>query len=782
MRVISTSFGPAFLDKGGLAMGKRNILIWLLVGLLLLPGGALAAGVMGSGEQLETIRGEETPLLPAVSETAASAPVSAQLSDTGHTAADHAGWTPLSAAGTLQSGSYYLTGNVTGNLVIDVNATVDLCLDGHTLDAAGSGSVITVSAGATLNLYDCPGTGKVTGGNASVGGGVKLDGGTFNLYGGNLYANTATATSGPCQGGGVYVGTDSVFQMYAGQISENTVQGRGASVSVSFGSGVYVAGGTFRMSGGAVTGNTGKGGGVYLGAGSVFELSGSPVIKENTLPSGAGANVTLPKDQKITITGVLDASASVGVTMTTPGVFTAGTAVTNTDYTANFFSDTANRSPCAIGGQLSLGARVTYVKPDGISGDAPVDANVYAVGDTVSLDTTLPLVKRTCSQIGWSASPNGTEPITSFVIERNTEIYPIFDRFFLTYCVPDGVSGVAPVDPTSYAAGDTATLDTTLPLTKQGYRQIGWTDSPTAATAKSTITVTGDVALTPVFARTFVASSDTLSLTYGTPMVEADLNDYLRFSVGVTNTEKNFIFSLPDGQSLPAGVIFKGRGKLGGTPTATPGRYSVAFGVRDSRAATLFGLTPSPADTTATLTLNFDIAKGTLTANDFVFTPPADLVYNGTAKAASVTLKSGVTGAGAIKVKYSATPVAKGTYTVSIDVAEGANYRAATGLTDPSWTFAITEPAPAQVRAGTPQWANGRTTIALTPTPANLLTGATVIAARYDASGAMVDLARGTLLGNTVTFAGKQLSANSGWKLFFLHSTRYAPLCPAVKL
>lgn len=745
MRTIFTSFRPAFLDKGGLAMRKHHILIWLLVCLLLLPSGAQAAGVM----------------------------------DAGHTAADHAAWTPLSTAGTLQSGSYYLAGDVTGNLVIEANAAVDLCLDGHTLDAAGSGSVITVNAGATLNLYDCSGGGKVTGGNASLGGGVNIAGGTLNLYGGAISDNTSAGNTGLVQGGGVYVGADSVFQMYAGQITGNTVQGKGSAILQSFGSGIYVAGGTFRMSGGSITDNAGKGGGVYLGAGSVFELSGSPVIRENVTTTGASANVGLPKDGKIIITGALDASASIGVTMSAPGVFTEGVAVANANYAANFFSDSTHRSPCAVGGQLSLGAQLTYAVPDGISGTAPVDSNVYAVGDTVSVDTTLPLSKRGFSQIGWTDTPDGQEPITSLVIERNTTLYPIFDRFVVTYAVPDGVSGAAPVDPTGYSLGDTVTLDTTCPLTKQGYRQIGWTNSTSSATAKSTITITGDVTLFPVFARTFTAMSDAVSLVRGTPMATLDLNELLQFSEGVTNTDKSFAFSLDEGQSLPEGLCFESEGRVVGTPTATPGSYPVVFDVRDDQAATLFGLDPAPGCGAAKLTVTFHIAKETPTAADFVFTPPADLGYDGTVKEASVTAKSGVTGMGAITMKYSATPVDKGTYTVSIDVAEGANYRAVTGLTDPSWTFTIEEIA--KVALGAPQWANGQTTIALTPTPADLLTGTQVIAARYDADGAMTDLAWGTLSGTTVTFSGKQLTANSGWKFFFLSGSS-APRCPAAEL
>lgn len=94
----------------------------------------------------------------------------------------------------------------------------------------------------------------------------------------------------------------------------------------------------------------------------------------------------------------------------------------------------------------------------------------------------------------------------------------------------------------------------------------------------------------------------------------------------------------------------------------------------------------------------FTIAKATPQASDFTFTPPSNLVYNGTPKTASVTtnLTGGKTGMGTVTVKYysgttllSSAPQNAGTYTVKIDVAEGTNYAAATGITASSWTFTI---------------------------------------------------------------------------------------------
>ena len=101
-------------------------------------------------------------------------------------------------------------------------------------------------------------------------------------------------------------------------------------------------------------------------------------------------------------------------------------------------------------------------------------------------------------------------------------------------------------------------------------------------------------------------------------------------------------------------------------------------------------------DGTFTVKHTFDATeKRTLTASDFSFSAPSDLVYDGSAKEAAVTTT--VSGAGDITVKYydesgdklSSAPVNAGTYTVKIDVAAGAECAAANELTDSTWTFTI---------------------------------------------------------------------------------------------
>ena len=98
---------------------------------------------------------------------------------------------------------------------------------------------------------------------------------------------------------------------------------------------------------------------------------------------------------------------------------------------------------------------------------------------------------------------------------------------------------------------------------------------------------------------------------------------------------------------------------------------------------------------TLTLTKN----KYTPAADNFTFTTPTDLAYNGSPKAAAVATATDVTGMGDYTVKYYsdaqrtaeiATPTNVGTYYVGVTVAEGEDYNAAD---DPvfgeNWQFEI---------------------------------------------------------------------------------------------
>ena len=190
----------------------------------------------------------------------------------GHTHNNSTAWTAAdSLPGT--AGSYYLTQSVSSDWTVPTGE-VNLCLNGQTINGK-----ITIGSGAKLTLTDCS-----SDNSGKIQGGVTVNGGTLELYGGTII-------------GGVEVGrhsnpaTGSAFTMYGGTISGNTDTG-----------GVFLVGTTndtdpprFTMHGGTISGNTaaapdGGGGGVYVGEKCSFTMDGG-TITGNTATNGNGGGI-----------------------------------------------------------------------------------------------------------------------------------------------------------------------------------------------------------------------------------------------------------------------------------------------------------------------------------------------------------------------------------------------------------------------------------------------------------------------------------------------------------
>ena len=113
----------------------------------------------------------------------------------------------------------------------------------------------------------------------------------------------------------------------------------------------------------------------------------------------------------------------------------------------------------------------------------------------------------------------------------------------------------------------------------------------------------------------------------------------------------------------------------------------------------------------ATASVTYTIGKATPKAEDFTFTAPTSLTYDGNVK--SATVSPAKAGTGDVIVKYydkdgkEATPKNAGEYTVKIDVAESTNYAAANGLTADGWKFTITKAAAPTAAPGSLTITNG---------------------------------------------------------------------------
>ena len=127
-----------------------------------------------------------------------------------------------------------------------------------------------------------------------------------------------------------------------------------------------------------------------------------------------------------------------------------------------------------------------------------------------------------------------------------------------------------------------------------------------------------------------------------------------------------------------------------GENVITAENYTVTNNKRTDAGTQTLTVTANAGSTlyTGSKTYEFTIAKATPTADDFTFTAPANLAYDGSPKAASVTTTNAEIGA--VTVSYNpADPTNAGTYTVKIRTAETTNYKAATNLTADEWKFTI---------------------------------------------------------------------------------------------
>ena len=244
-----------------------------------------------------------------------------------------------------ESGTYYLTANVTMSGEYYPTGDVILCLNGHSItgDSLGYPPIYVKNKNTSFTLTDCNGdngeyhftkttstsddyfglwvsdtngditvTGGIVTGSGAKASGVRIENGTFNMYGGticgnkysgvylaayytpafNMYGGAIRGNVGYAIGGGVYAG-DGTFTMEDGTISDNVVSGgtarSGGGVSVS---------GTFIMNGGTISNNIANddtlkstGGGVYVGSGS-FTMSEGAVITGNSANIGGGVYVS----------------------------------------------------------------------------------------------------------------------------------------------------------------------------------------------------------------------------------------------------------------------------------------------------------------------------------------------------------------------------------------------------------------------------------------------------------------------------------------------------------
>ena len=255
------------------------------------------------------------------------------------------------------TGSAKITGNsssLDGGAILMGWGTITISdsarLTGNTASRWGGAICLCTDANKTsvLNMTG----GEISGNKAAEGGAVEvLDANcTFNLSGGKIINNSSSG-----DGGAIYLNQEpSVLNMTGGEISGNTATGNGGGVYI------YRSGSVCNLSGGTIESNTaGKNGGaVYINKGAL-KISGTPIIKNNTV-SGKANNVSLPSGKTLTISGAISSGASIGVTTENTNYPVVFSNAYDTDYSGYFFSDAGKEILYNSSKQLEIGKNIVH--------------------------------------------------------------------------------------------------------------------------------------------------------------------------------------------------------------------------------------------------------------------------------------------------------------------------------------------------------------------------------------------------------------------------------------
>lgn len=285
----------------------------------------------------------------------------AALAADGNCTGDHSGWTALNSYieshDTLQTGNYYLTGNLDADTKqIKVTGTVNLCLNGHTYTGEATDGVLRVGSGGTLNIYDCSSDGSGIIQSLKDHNPIFLhSGGVCNLYGGTIQSNRTAVVIDNNQlhnedyEGGTLNSTGGTFTMYGGTVTSTSTGNQGINVNPNLTNASVII----------------KGGTVHSGRYAINAASGTVTLSGDLDISGDTAGIYLRNDAKIipeNLTG-----GEVGVDMEPPGVFTSNQGA---NYQQYFYSDKADHVVIKSGSELALDTVSSNPHKHYVCGDA----------------------------------------------------------------------------------------------------------------------------------------------------------------------------------------------------------------------------------------------------------------------------------------------------------------------------------------------------------------------------------------------------------------------------
>ena len=253
--------------------------------------------------------------------------------------------------GTLASGNYYLTENLTlaSEIRIDRNSTVKICLNGHSITQTANAGIFANNG--SLDVIDCMAAGKLSGGKgctSTQAGGCIYNSGTMTISGITMDGNSAP------HGGAASNSGD--MQITNCTIANNSANGDGGGISNAGsltvtntkitnnnavnGGGISTIG-KLTLSNVTVTGNTADyGSGIRTNASPDVTVSGDIIIRDNS--AGKYPDMLLNSSKlAIDISG-LSANSYISVSANPAPTSNAPVSITganNADYSGYFHND-----------------------------------------------------------------------------------------------------------------------------------------------------------------------------------------------------------------------------------------------------------------------------------------------------------------------------------------------------------------------------------------------------------------------------------------------------------
>ena len=555
---------------------------------------------------------------------------------------------------------------------------------------------------STFKMYG----GKITGTKRGV---YVNDGSIFEMYGGEITNNDTKPTSTEDKeyfGGGVVVDIGATFTMHGGTISNNRAYS-GGGVCLLGESGRATT--TFNMEGGTITGNTttgGAGGGVYLGTNTAFNMSGDATVSNNINNGNCGGGVYVNTGSSFTMSGNSTISGNTAK-FYGGGVNLAGGTFTMSENAAISGNNAGNGTSNGDGGGVCVNTGTFTMTGGSITGNnVYLGSNAHASegggGVYVARGATAMNISGDVQITGnWK---NGTLNTGKGVYEKGTgsanNLYLFSydsDNVHKTVTI-NSTTGLASTAKIGVTTRYAPTAEKPIQIATGAQENVDYTGifTPDVTGQGYTITQTGNELYLSTHQHswqyTVNTEGDTITATCTADGCNLTGNSGGRVTI-VAPDESTLTY---DGN--PKEATLEGALTTGVTLTAKDIKYYHKIGEQEYLLET--GAKPTNAKSYRaeitvdgkTATVTYEIKKATPQASDFTFTAPGNLTYDGNPKTATVTFTK--IDADHIKVKYYQgetvveRPTEAGTYTVKIDVEESGNYNAASDLTN-GWTFEI---------------------------------------------------------------------------------------------